>query len=56
MVNVVKDFIDSLNGKYAQRVTLVLKLVEDLECVPVQYFKWVTRMKSDYLTTSKSTE
>lgn len=31
--------MDSLNGKQAQKVAWVLKLVEDLPVVPIQYFK-----------------
>jgi len=35
----VKDFIDSLPGKVAQKVTWVLKLLEDLDIIPSSYFK-----------------
>ncbi|WP_342780484.1 type II toxin-antitoxin system RelE/ParE family toxin [Gracilimonas mengyeensis] len=35
----VKDFLDSLPSKHAQKVTWVLELVEKLDQVPVQYFK-----------------
>ena len=35
----VQDFLDSLPGKVAQKMTWVLKLVEDLEVVPSTYFK-----------------
>jgi phage-related protein len=35
----VQDFLDSLPGKVAQKITWVLKLVEDLEVVPSTYFK-----------------
>ncbi|MFH0790213.1 MAG: type II toxin-antitoxin system RelE/ParE family toxin [Candidatus Omnitrophota bacterium] len=34
-----EEFLDSLNSKQAQKVAWVLQLVEDLERVPVQYFK-----------------
>ncbi len=34
----VQEFLDSLPGKVAQKVTWVLSLVEDLEGVPTQYF------------------
>ncbi len=35
----VQEFLDSLPGKAAQKVTWVLKLIEDLEIVPSTYFK-----------------
>ena len=35
----VEDFLDSLSGKQAQKVTWVLKLIESLEFIPAQYFK-----------------
>ena len=35
----VKEFLDSLNSKHAQKVAWVLELVEKLDQVPVQYFK-----------------
>ncbi len=35
----VQDFLDSLSGKVAQKVTWVLKLLEDLDVVPASYFK-----------------
>mgnify|MGYP003536262294 CR=1 FL=1 len=35
----VQDFLDSLSGEQAQKVTWVLQLIEDLEVIPVQYFK-----------------
>ena len=35
----VADFLDSLNGKQADKITWVLSLVEDLQLVPRQYFK-----------------
>ena len=35
----VKDFLDSLPGKVAQKVAWVLSLLEDLEVVPSTYFK-----------------
>ena len=35
----IEDFLDSLSSKHAQKVTWVLKLVEDLERVPSVYFK-----------------
>ncbi len=37
--NPVKDFLDSLSSKEAQKVVWVLKLIEDLPQVPRQYFK-----------------
>jgi phage-related protein len=35
----VKEFLDSLPGKVAQKITWVLNLVEDLDVVPSTYFK-----------------
>ncbi len=35
----VEKFLDSLNGKQADKITWVLSLVEDLQLVPKQYFK-----------------
>lgn len=35
----VEEFLDSLTGKQAQKVFWVLKLVEELDPVPAQYFK-----------------
>jgi len=35
----VEEFLNSLSGKQAQKVAWVLRLVEELEFVPVQYFK-----------------
>ena len=35
----VQEFLDSLPGKTAQKVTWVLNLIEDLDVVPSTYFK-----------------
>ncbi len=35
----VEEFLDSLSAKSAQKVIWVLRLVEELERVPAQYFK-----------------
>ena len=35
----VEDFLDALPGKVAQKVTWVLRLLEDLEMIPAIYFK-----------------
>ncbi len=35
----VKEFLDSLSGKQAQKVLWVLQLVEEMDIVPRQYFK-----------------
>ena len=35
----VEVFLDSLTGKQAQKVTWVLNLIEELDIVPIQYFK-----------------
>jgi phage-related protein len=37
--NPIEDFLDQLPAKSAQKVTWVLKLIEDLEQVPSKYFK-----------------
>jgi phage-related protein len=49
----VEEFLDSLPGKYAQKVVWVLRLVEEVESVPAQYLKklggteglWETRIQ-----------
>lgn len=33
------EFLDSLSSKQAQKVTWVLRLIEDMDVIPVQYFK-----------------
>jgi len=38
----VEEFIDSLTGKQAQKVTWVLQLIEEMEIVSTQYFKKLT--------------
>ena len=35
----VEEFLDSLSAKQAQKATWVMNLIEDLEIVPVKYFK-----------------
>jgi phage-related protein len=35
----VKEFLDSLSSKHAQKVAWVLELIERLDQIPVQYFK-----------------
>ena len=35
----VDEFLDSLTGKQAQKVVWVLRLIEELEIVPHQYFE-----------------
>ena len=35
----VKDILDSLSAKHAQKVIWVLELVEKMDQVPIQYFK-----------------
>ncbi|MBN1310647.1 MAG: type II toxin-antitoxin system RelE/ParE family toxin [Anaerolineae bacterium] len=35
----VEEFLDSLTGKQAQKALWVLRLVEELDVVPGQYFK-----------------
>ncbi len=35
----IEEFLDSLNSKQAQKVVWVLRLIEELEIVPRQYFQ-----------------
>jgi phage-related protein len=35
----VEEFLDSLKPKHAKKVTWTLRLIEDMDQVPVQYFK-----------------
>ena len=35
----IEEFLDSLIGKQAQKAVWVLRLIEELDSVPVQYFK-----------------
>ena len=42
----VEEFLDSLTGQQAQKVTWVLKLVEEIERVPAQYFKKLVKQKA----------
>ncbi len=35
----VEEFLDSLSGKQAQKASWVLQLIEDMEIIPVKYFK-----------------
>lgn len=49
----VEEFLDSLTGKQAQKVAWVLQLIEELDFIPIQYFKklidtngiWEVRVK-----------
>jgi len=41
----VEKFLDSLTGKQAQKVTWVLRLIEELEIIPVKFFKKLTNTK-----------
>ena len=38
----VEEFIDGLTDKQAQKVTWVLRLIEDMDIIPVQYWKKLT--------------
>jgi len=38
----IVEFLDSLSSKQAQKVTWVLQLVEDMDIIPIQYFKKLT--------------
>ncbi|HLG15637.1 MAG TPA: type II toxin-antitoxin system RelE/ParE family toxin [Blastocatellia bacterium] len=50
----IEDFLNSLSSKQAQRVAWVLRLVEEIDSVPAQYFKklpgtqdiWEVRVQS----------
>jgi len=50
----IEEFIDSLSGKEAQKVAWVLQLIEELDNIPIQYFKklvntddiWEVRIQS----------
>jgi hypothetical protein len=50
----IEEFLDSLSSKQAQRVAWVLRLIEEIESVPAQYFKkmpgtediWEVRVQS----------
>jgi phage-related protein len=35
----LKNFFDSLSSKQAQRIAWVLRLIEEIDSVPAQYFK-----------------
>jgi phage-related protein len=37
--NPIEEFLDSLNAKQARKVTMVLRVIEEFERVPKQYFK-----------------
>jgi len=37
-----REFLDSLAGKAAQKVTWVLRLIEELDAIPEQYLKKLT--------------
>ena len=49
----IEDFLDTLSSKQAQKVLWVLKIIEDLDRIPEQYFKkmvntndiWEVRVK-----------
>jgi phage-related protein len=38
----IEIFLDSLTGKQAQKITWVLRLIEEMETVPIKYFKKLT--------------
>jgi hypothetical protein len=38
----IKEFLDSLSSKHAQKVVSVLGLIEDLPFIPKEYFKKLT--------------
>jgi hypothetical protein len=38
----VEQFLDSLESKEAQKILWILKVIEELERIPYQYFKKLT--------------
>jgi len=38
----IEEFLDTLPSKHAQKVLWVMRLVEELEIIPVKYFKKMT--------------
>ncbi len=38
----IEDFLDSLIGKQKEKVLWVLKLIKEMEVIPLQYFKKMT--------------
>lgn len=38
----VEEFLDTLSSKHARKVTWVMQLVEELEIIPVKFFKKMT--------------
>ena len=38
-ISPVEDFLDTLTNKQAQKILWVLKVIQELERVPIQYFK-----------------
>lgn len=38
----IEEFLNSLNGRQAEKVTWVLRLIEELAVVPAKYFKKLT--------------
>ena len=38
-VSPIEDFLDSLSSKHAQKVAWELRLVEEIDSLPAQYFK-----------------
>jgi phage-related protein len=35
----IDEFLDTLSSKHAQKITWVLRLIEELEIIPITYFK-----------------
>lgn len=52
----IEDFLDSLNGKKVQKILWVLRLIEEMDRIPKQYFKklvnsddlWEVRVQSGH--------
>jgi phage-related protein len=41
----IQDFLDNLSGKVSQKVIWVIKLLEDLDIIPINYFKKIVGTK-----------
>ncbi|RPJ72321.1 MAG: type II toxin-antitoxin system RelE/ParE family toxin [Alphaproteobacteria bacterium] len=44
----IEDFLDSLPGKVAQKVTWVLSIIEELDIIPSKYFKKIESIEKIY--------
>jgi phage-related protein len=44
----IEEFLDSLPAKVVQKITWVLTIVEDLEIIPIKYFKKISNTLNIY--------